>query len=82
MDLKKIQSGNILVSKPSLINDVFNRSVILLTEHEEETLGFVLNKKTDYFLGDLLSVFNVDIPVYEGGPVEINSLFIFINALI
>lgn len=77
MDLKKIQPGYVLASKPSLINDVFHRSVILLTEHNssEGTLGFVLNKKTDYFLGDLLSVFNVEIPVYEGGPVDVQSLF-------
>ena len=37
MSIKSIKKGAILVAKPTLSNDIFQRSVILITEHVEKT---------------------------------------------
>lgn len=40
--------GSILMSEPFLQDAYFQRSVVLLVEHNTEgSMGFVLNKKTD-----------------------------------
>ena len=62
LDLFKIrnklepQKGLALISEPLSKDDYFGRSVILLTEHslESGTVGFVLNKRTEYLLSDLI----------------------------
>ena len=69
--------GKILISNFTLLNDnQFNKSVILLVKDDSEsTIGFILNKKTDYLLCDLNESCNgLDLPVYEGGPVFMDSL--------
>ncbi|HMS64439.1 MAG TPA: YqgE/AlgH family protein [Ignavibacteria bacterium] len=67
--------GNILISAPFL-NDVFTRSVILLTEYNEEgSVGFILNKRTDYKLHEIIEDFpEFNAPVFIGGPVQTNTL--------
>lgn len=81
MDLFKIknelkpQKGLSLISEPLSNDDYFGRSVILLTEHSDKgSVGFVLNKKTDYILSDLFEDFSAENMVFQGGPVEPNSL--------
>jgi len=73
----KIKKGNIIVAKPAVINDdVFNRSVILLSEHNKNnTIGFILNKKVDLRISNLIPNIKVDFDVFFGGPVETNSIF-------
>lgn len=75
--------GNILISEPFLQDFCFQRSVILLVEHDSDgSMGFVLNKKTEYivntFFPDLEAL--PEIPIYLGGPVSPNRLF-FIHTL-
>jgi len=67
--------GRLLISAPFL-NDIFKRSVILLTEHNDEgSVGFILNKTTDFKLHEIINDFPIfDAPVYLGGPVQQNSL--------
>ncbi|MEO6696250.1 MAG: YqgE/AlgH family protein [Ignavibacteria bacterium] len=67
--------GRLLISAPFL-NDIFKRSVIILAEHNEEgSVGFILNKLTDYKLHEIIEDFpHFDAPVYIGGPVQQNSL--------
>lgn len=70
------QTGRILISEPFLLDPNFKRSVVLLTEHNDMgTVGFVLNQPTDL---NLTAVFEdldgKDISLYQGGPVELNSL--------
>jgi putative transcriptional regulator len=67
----KVVAGKILISAPS-IGDVFNRSVVLITENDENgTVGFILNKKLNYRLKDVVETFSmIDAPVYLGGPVQ------------
>ena len=82
MVLKKIEKGLLLVSDPSIIGDsTFNRSVILLTEHNDNgSVGFVLNKPTSHTLHELIDDIHADFVVYDGGPVEQDNLY-FIHTL-
>jgi putative transcriptional regulator len=72
--------GKLLISEPFLGDPNFERTVVLLCEHNEEgSFGFVLNKNTEVNLKDALSeideVDNADgIRLYLGGPVEQNTL--------
>ena len=67
----KVTSGKILISAPTL-TDVFNRSVIFLTEHDiNGSVGLIINKKLKYNLKDIVDTFSeIDAPVYFGGPVQ------------
>lgn len=67
--------GKAMLSEPFLEDPNFSRTVVLLTEYGEEgTVGFVLNHRTDLtvdmLMPDLSMVTN---PVYNGGPVELES---------
>ncbi len=76
----KPKKGRILISEPFGANDIFKRSVILLSDYSQErgAMGFILNKfipgdKIDYkFLNELG---NKKIAFSFGGPVGIENLF-------
>ncbi|MFN4199450.1 MAG: YqgE/AlgH family protein, partial [Flavobacterium sp.] len=46
MTTEKLQKGCLLIAEPSILGDVsFNRSVVLLAEHNDEgSVGFIINK--------------------------------------
>lgn len=69
--------GSLLISEPFMLDPNFERSVILLCEHNEEgTLGLVLNQPSNLILSDLLEdMQNERFGLYFGGPVESNGLF-------
>lgn len=70
--------GHLLVSEPSVLGDAsFNRSVILLADHNEEgSVGFILNKPLNLTLSDLVEdIAHCDLPIYNGGPVEQDNLY-------
>ena len=73
--------GKLLIAEPSILNDKeFNRSVIYLTEHNEDgCIGFILNKPTEYVLSDLIPEINIDFTIYNGGPVEQENLYFIHN---
>ena len=73
----KIKRGNLIVAKPTVIkDDIFNRSVVLLSEHNKnDTVGFILNKKVNLRISNLLPNIKVDFDLFFGGPVETNSIF-------
>ena len=56
MILEKLKKGQLLIAEPSIIGDIsFNRSVILLADHNQEgSVGFILNKTLKYTLNDLV----------------------------
>ena len=75
--------GSILISEPFLQDAYFQRSVVLLVEHNTQgSLGFVLNKKTDLIVNTFFPELEEypEIPIYLGGPVSANRLF-FIHSL-
>ncbi|WP_088340995.1 YqgE/AlgH family protein [Robiginitalea sediminis] len=73
----KPKKGKLLIAEPALTGDVsFNRSVVLLAEHNEEgSVGFILNKPLNYSMTDLVEEVHVPFPVYNGGPVEQDNLY-------
>ncbi|HEY9490245.1 MAG TPA: YqgE/AlgH family protein [Chryseosolibacter sp.] len=79
----KPERGRLLISEPFLPDPNFERTVVLLCEHNEEgSFGFVLNKpsilKVSEVMEDLTDLENL---VYVGGPVQQDTLhFIHRNA--
>ncbi len=71
------KKGKLLIAEPSLSGDVsFNRSVVLLAEHNEEgSVGFILNKPLEYHISDLVTEIFIPLQVYNGGPVEQDNLY-------
>lgn len=79
-ELKPIK-GRLLVAEPSILNDQsFNRSVVLLTEHNKSgTIGFIMNKPLKYKMRDLVPEIDCNFTVYNGGPVSQESLYFIHN---
>lgn len=77
MDCLKPSKGRLLIAEPSILGDIsFNRSIILLTEHNHDSsIGFIMNKPLGYCLRDLLPEVNCEFKVYQGGPVEQDNLY-------
>ncbi len=78
----KLQKGTILIAEPSILNDnSFNRSVILLTEHNKDgSLGFILNKPSKFTINDLIPEIKSNHTIYDGGPVSVENLY-FIHSV-
>lgn len=72
----QLASGIFLLANPFLPDPDFKRTVILIANHDGEgSLGFVLTRPSGYTLGDVSETFqDVDIPLYFGGPVELDTL--------
>jgi putative transcriptional regulator len=71
----KPQKGSLLVSEPFMLDPNFKRSVVLLTEVEEQgAIGFILNQRSNMLLSDLLPESNSELPVFIGGPVAGDTL--------
>lgn len=74
--VKQASRGKLLVSEPFLNDPCFKRTVVLLSEHNEEgTTGFILNKPTDMNLNEGVQDFpDFKAPLYFGGPVHTDIL--------
>lgn len=77
-------TGSLLLAAPALADPNFRRTVILLCAHNEEgTFGLVLNRRLPLQLGDVLEepvvAGAMDRPLYQGGPVQIETLH-FVHA--
>jgi putative transcriptional regulator len=68
--------GILLIADPFLKDPNFLRTVVLLCDHNAEgSFGFVLNKKIDDTLDELLDIFEgFPMPVYYGGPVQTDTI--------
>lgn len=83
MTKQQVNKGNLLIAEPFLGDPNFERSVILLCEHDEHSsLGFILNQTTELRFQDVMEDEETytDMPLYIGGPVEQNTLH-FIHRL-
>ncbi len=78
---ERLKKGNLLIAEPSIIGDLsFNRSVILLADHNPEgSVGFIINKVLKYTINDLVPDVEVDFKIYNGGPVEQDNLYFIHN---
>lgn len=75
------QKGSLLVAEPFLGDTNFDRSVILLTEHNEDgSVGFVINKPLQLALDDIVIGFpSLECIIYHGGPVQQDNLYFLHN---
>jgi len=69
--------GDLIISEPYLPDPNFERTVVLICEHDENgTIGYVLNKKAGVGLPEVMDEatdeFNADL--FIGGPVQKDSL--------
>lgn len=78
---EKLKKGQLLISEPSVIGDIsFNRSVILLADHNSEgSVGFIINKPLRYTINDLVPDIDATFKIYNGGPVEQDNLYFIHN---
>ena len=72
----EIVPGDILIADPFLKDPNFMRSVVFLCEHQPGgTFGFVLNRRYQHNIGELVAdLEGSDFPVYYGGPVQPDTL--------
>jgi len=68
--------GGLLLSEPYLADPNFERTTILLTEHNEEgSVGFILNKPSDSRVSEIMDdLKEFDSRVFIGGPVQQDTL--------
>lgn len=79
----KPEKGRLLISEPFLPDPNFERTVVLLCEHNEEgSFGFVLNKPSILKISEVMEeMTDLSNLVYVGGPVQQDTLhFIHRNA--
>ena len=69
-------AGILLIADPFLKDPNFLRTVVFLCEHREEgSFGFVLNRKYENTLDELIpDVEGFKLPVYYGGPVQMDTI--------
>ena len=70
------EKGRILISEPFLSDSYFRRSVVYLTEHNEDgSLGFVLNKPLEISISEIVEDFpSSEFSISVGGPVSNNTV--------
>ena len=68
--------GILLIADPFLKDPNFLRTVVFLCEHKEEgSFGFVLNRKYEVTLDELIpDLEGYKVPVYYGGPVQMDTI--------
>ncbi len=84
--LNENYKGKLLISSPEIVGELFDKSIILICEHDANgTMGFIVNKPlTDVSLGTIwanlgygqktLHLANED--VFIGGPLASNAMFV------
>ena len=68
--------GILLIADPFLKDPNFLRTVVFLCEHREEgSFGFVLNRKYENTLDELIpELKGYKLPVFYGGPVQLDTI--------
>lgn len=71
-----LKQGAVLVSEPFSNDTYFKRSVVLLTEHNENgSIGFILNKPVEAQITEFIKDFpETDTKIFLGGPVSTNTI--------
>jgi len=82
MSISTPQKGVLLLSEPFMLDPNFKRSVVFLSEHNEEdgTVGFILNKSMNMTLEEVMpDVDNFKAELFYGGPVQPDTLHFLHN---
>ena len=74
------QVGDLLIAPPCMTDDRFREAVILMTEiNSNNCYGFCLNRHTEFSVNDCLAELDISVnlpmPLYWGGPVNLNSVW-------
>jgi putative transcriptional regulator len=74
--MDNIIAGKLLIADPFLKDPNFMRSVVFICDHQDEgSFGFVLNRKYNQTIGQLISGLDeCSFPVYYGGPVQLDTV--------
>tara|TARA_B100001758_G_C18238511_1_gene519231 strand:+ start:38 stop:583 length:546 start_codon:yes stop_codon:yes gene_type:complete len=74
-----INTGTLLLSIPLIDDERFDKTIIIITESsKEEKIGFIINKKTNLKVIDLVKKIKIkSITTNYGGPVCAENLFYF-----
>ena len=80
-ELPRYLGGYFLISEFDLADPNFHRTVVLLIAHDAEgAFGLVVNRPSRFALGEVIEGVEdspaASIPVYVGGPVQQNALFV------
>lgn len=69
-------TGILLIAEPFLKDPNFQRTVVLLCDHQPEgSFGFVVNKLYEHSLNELMhDMDDLSLPVFYGGPVQMDTL--------
>ncbi len=80
--INEARQGRFLVAEPTLLDQSFNRTVVMLTEHNDDgSVGFVLNKPMELKLHELVPDLPMgNFPIFFGGPVQNDRIF-YIHSL-
>lgn len=70
------KKGRLLLSEPYLADPNFERTAILLTDHNEEgSVGFILNKPSESRVSEVMEdLKGLDAQIFIGGPVQQDTL--------
>jgi putative transcriptional regulator len=78
--LTEISAGDLIIAPPRIPDSRFDQSVIMITHHEDISLGFCINKPLGIDLADVVQNMNMLIEinpeVYWGGPVNPQTIWI------
>ena len=76
----KLETGQLLLAEPFMDDENFKTSVVLLCNYANEgAFGFIINKKMNLHINELIDDFpSFNAKVYLGGPVE-NDLLHFLH---
>lgn len=83
-------TNHFLIAMPGLADETFSRSVIYMCEHSERgALGLVINKPSDIKLKNLFDKVELplgrmdllDVPVFQGGPVQMERGFVLHDSM-
>lgn len=78
-------ANQLLVAMPGMVDETFAGSVVYLCEHNAQgAMGLVINRPTDIDLGNLFEKIDLKleiapllhVPVYYGGPVQVERGFV------
>ena len=69
--MNKVACGTLLIAEPFMKDPNFQRSVVLICEHDPSgSFGIIVNKITKDNIGDYMPEYeHVKMPVFDGGPV-------------
>jgi putative transcriptional regulator len=72
----KIKAGKVLLSEPFMLDPNFKRAAVILCEHSDDgSIGFILNKRLDMQVDQLIADFpEFSVPVFFGGPVQTDTI--------